>query len=163
MPTLFTPARLIIFFKKKLRYIMRILFISSILFTWSATLMIKNSLILFLSIFLFACTTTPLEVQNEVESGDWGKIGTYDGSNGYIEKTLSDLQELSKKYDGKKVDLALYQSSYLAAVTIYCKSDNATKIGLLGEPYRHVCDRFPNGQFFYQDWLSAKESLNRAM
>jgi hypothetical protein len=123
--------------------------------------MLKTSFILCLSVFLFSCSSIPTETQSDIESNNWQAVGEYDGSNGLLEKSEVDLQALSDQFNGGNVSYSAYQSSYLAAVTIYCEPKNANMLGMLGKPYLGVCERFPNGVFFRQDWLNAKTSNSR--
>ncbi|PKF62219.1 hypothetical protein CW745_07490 [Psychromonas sp. psych-6C06] len=117
--------------------------------------MIKFYFILPFTLFLFACASTSSQTDTFIASSDWQALGTYDGSEGLPEKSQSTLQELSNRSNGGEVDYKKYQDSYLAAVTIYCKPTNANMLALLGKPYLHACDRFPNGLFFYQDYINA--------
>lgn len=117
--------------------------------------MLKTYLILPLTVLLFSCSTLTPESQAFIETSNWQAIGDLDGSEGIPEQSQSNLQALSDEFGGGKVDYKQYQDSYLKAVTVYCKPTNASMLGIRGKPYFHVCDRFPNGIFFYQDWRSA--------
>lgn len=120
--------------------------------------MLKNFIILSLSLLLISCVSTSNETQDFVAANDWSAIGNIDGSEGTPEKSEMQLQAFSDKYKGEKVDYKQYQDSYLAAVTVYCEPNNARMLAVLGKPYYHACDRFPNGVFFYQDWINATRS-----
>ena len=118
--------------------------------------MFKMIVILPFTLFLFACSMLPSESQNYIQVGNWQALGNFEGSEGLPEKSQQKLQALSDEYGSGAVAYEQYQESYLAAVTVYCEPNNARMLGKLGKPYLHVCERFPNGLFFYQDWLSAK-------
>jgi len=118
--------------------------------------MLKFLIVLSLSVSLFSCSSVPTESDRYIESSNWQAMGDFDGREGFPEKSLAQLQLLSDKLNGGAVDYKLYQDSYLTAVTIYCEPSNARMLAILGKPYMHACDRFPNGVFFYQDWINSK-------
>lgn len=104
--------------------------------------------------FLFSCSSVPNESKAYIENADWQAVGNFDGHEGLPEKSEKKLQALSDQFNAGVVDYSQYQESYLAAVTIYCEPKNAQRLAILGKPYMYACDRFPNGGFFYHDWVT---------
>ncbi|GLS89854.1 hypothetical protein GCM10007916_09210 [Psychromonas marina] len=123
--------------------------------------MLKFYLILPLTFFLISCSSVSYESQGYIASSDWQAVGRYDGSEGLPEKSQQQLQVVSDKFNGGAVDYKQYQESYLAAVIIYCEPKNAHRLAILGKPYMNACDRFPNGGFFYHDWLTSTRGSAR--
>ncbi len=123
--------------------------------------MFKLFLVLPFTLFLFACASISPESEGYIQANNWQAIGEYDGAEGLPEKSKAQLQALSDEYDAGVVDYTQYQDSYLTAVTVYCEPTNARMLAVLGKPYFGVCERFPNGLFFYQDWLNAKRDSAR--
>jgi len=117
--------------------------------------MLKVLSVLLASCFLFSCSSIPNESKAYIENADWQALGDFDGREGLPEKSETKLQALSDQFNAGTVDYKQYQDSYLAAVTIYCEPKNAQRLAILGKPYMYACDRFPNGGFFYHDWVTS--------
>ena len=104
---------------------------------------------------LLACTSAT--VKNEVKANNWFSIGEYDASHGYIEKSKNDLQKMSQKISHSSADYGAYLAGYEQSLDIYCEPKNAYILGVKGLPYHNVCDRYPRGWAFYQDWISGRK------
>ena len=110
---------------------------------------------------LFACTS--VTVQNEIKANNWFAIGEYDASHGYIEKSKNELQKMSQQFSGSNADYGAYLAGYEQSLLIYCEPQNAYILGVKGLPYHNICDRFPQGWAFYQDWISGRKSQAGSM
>ncbi|WP_022940056.1 DUF2799 domain-containing protein [Psychromonas hadalis] len=114
-----------------------------------------------LSLALFSCTSTT--VQNEIKTGNWFAVGEYDAGNGFIEKSEKNLQKMSARFSEKKVNYGAYLAGYEQALLFYCEPKNAYILGAKGLTYRNICDRYPRGWAFYQDWISGRQSRAASM
>ena len=117
--------------------------------------MLRPLLIVLLSIALLACTSK--QVKNEISASNWQAVGEYHGTIGLKEYSLAQLQVLSDKYGNGEVDYPLYLQSYEKGLIIYCQPEHAIQLGAEGKGYDGVCDRFPHGDIFRQDWKITKE------
>lgn len=123
--------------------------------------LMRQLLLLILPFALFSCTSAT--VQHKIESGNWFAVGEYDASNGFVQKSENKLNRMSATYGENKVDYDAYLAGYEEALLIYCEPENAFLLGVTGKPYHNICDRFPRGWIFYQDWLSGRESQAGSM
>lgn len=123
--------------------------------------MLRILLMLLLPFALFACTTT--EIQDQVKAKNWFAVGKYDASHGFIEKSEKNLQKLSDKFADKSINYAEYLKGYKQALDSYCDIENAYILGVQGMTYRNICDRYPHGWAFYQDWISGRNSRAASM
>lgn len=113
-------------------------------------------LIISISFLLSACTAP--QVIDSVKENNWQSLGQFDGENGFAQRTPEQLDKLSKKYGDGDTNNDTYKLYYEKALKEYCQPNNAYMLGVLDKPYIGVCDKFPNGWFFYQDWISGRES-----
>lgn len=113
-------------------------------------------LFVFSMLLLSACTSK--QVIQSVSNNDWKALGNYDGSNGFIEKSEQALNKLNQEYGSEALDLTAYLTSYQLALDEYCKPNNAYILGVMGKPYFGVCEQYPNGWSFREDWVSGRHS-----
>ncbi len=118
--------------------------------------MLRLFISLFLFYTLFACSSATLD--SEIEANNWFAIGNYDASHGYSEKNKKKLQKMSDKFAGSEANYGAYLAGYEEALLVYCEPQNAYLLGVTGKPYHNVCDRYPRGWAFHQDWISGRKS-----
>lgn len=116
----------------------------------------KTSIIFIFTLLLSACTSH--QVRQQIQQGDWFAVGESDASNGYIEESKAHLEKTNDKYNEEKLDYDAYLAGYEKALSVYCEPQNAYTLALLGQPYYRICDRYPHGWTFYQDWWNTKNA-----
>jgi len=114
-----------------------------------------------LSISLNACTS--LKQENEIKAGNWFALGKYDASQGYIEKSKNKLKKMSDENLSSEINYGAYLAGYEEALLIYCEPQNAYILGVTGQPYHNICDRYPRGWAFYEDWINGRNSRAGSM
>lgn len=84
--------------------------------------------------------------QEDCIRGDWFGLGITDGRNGQTMSRIDDHRKACFEYG-----IAVNDQAYLAGrdqgLREYCQLDNAFRVGLNGEQYRHVCPPSIDGVF----------------
>ena len=84
--------------------------------------------------------------QEECRRGDWYALGVSDGRGGQTTDRLDEHQKACADY-GIFIAPDPYFAGREQGLREYCQFDNAFRIGLQGEPYRHVCPPSIDGLF----------------
>lgn len=118
--------------------------------------MLTKTLIILVLFTLAGCASP--QVINAVAINDWTALGKFDGENGFNERSLASQLKLSNQYSDGSTNHDAYIKSYEKALTLYCSPHNAYLLGVMGKPYQGICDRYPHGWAFRQDYVSGKHS-----